>query len=65
MKLNNNQILSEAVKYYEDFGNVEESLFNWLIERAKKAEKYKLALNEIAKETGTPYVDIVEKALED
>jgi hypothetical protein len=31
MELNNQQKLSEAIKYYEDFdGELEESLFKWL-----------------------------------
>lgn len=65
MEFNNKRMLSEAIKYYEDFGDIEESLFNWLVERVKKAETYELALKEIAEETGTPYADIAEKALKD
>lgn len=66
MKANNNQTLSEVIKYYDDFdGQLEESLFNWLIERAKKAEHFELALREIAEEKDTPCSKVAEKALKD
>ena len=66
MQMSNERILSEAIQYYEDFdGEIEESLFNWLVERAKKAERYEAALTEIAKDNGTSYANIAEKALKD
>ncbi|AZV43594.1 hypothetical protein BAOM_2985 [Peribacillus asahii] len=40
MNLNDEQMLSEIISYYNDFdGELEESLFNWLVSRFKELKK--------------------------
>lgn len=58
MKLNDEQMLSEVISYHRDFeGELEESMFNWLIARFKelKEENEKLKGN-----TGTDFDKVVK-----